>query len=515
VPYETRKLRDSVARLQTKPHGSSFDLQYYIPRQHELQSIVGCSNVEFSKVAKDPREASARVVMAPLLNLTALEGEYLQRGSSLMLHGLASGSSSDSSSDSNSDSSSDSGNGGSKKASKGSSISPGFNSALQGYFKEHASKKLAWPTVLLHMKRREEPATPGSKGFIEQLESRPIPLMQLPHSQQEEVEGLIPVHFPKGQGQVHITLEQLTPLEMFSHRSSLLATGGAEYGVPSKFGLWYSIHRTGKGPHSTNDLANRSLMGSSGKDGLAINTEEQLVDAAYQQAYREALTPPMSSAPRTTTQASSGSSSSDTSDHEVEGDQEWAVLTGFLGNHQPLMDPQDINSPFLRDVVLMFLAVGVNNHKWWAAAAEPFLPEEERKKRTRKQAAKKQLPSCIPSLLPKSVGGTGQIFTDDRLEQFRQHHQQLLSSSSGTVGNGSGSSSSGSSEQHPAGVLASSPDLMAKVPQLYQAFHKFWVYADGNVYTHQQLREEAREEIRAWLHTYLRRLVTTAVSDKQ
>jgi hypothetical protein len=132
VPYETRIIRDdSVARLQTKPGGSSFDLQY------ELKNIIGCSNVEFSKVAKDPREASARVVMAPLLNLTALEGEYLQRGSSLMLHGQAGGSSSDSSSsDSSSDDSSDSGNGGSKKASKGSRVSPGFNSALQGYFKE-------------------------------------------------------------------------------------------------------------------------------------------------------------------------------------------------------------------------------------------------------------------------------------------------------------------------------------------------------------------------------------------
>jgi hypothetical protein len=360
------------------------------------------------------------------------------------------------------------------------------------------------------MSRRQEPATPGSKGFIEELETQrfslgrlPLPQEQQQQLQQQGYEGLVPVHVHPGDKSLEISLEQLTPLEMFSHRSSLLATGGAEYGVASKFGLWYSVDRTGQGPHSTNDLANRSLMGSPGpkNNGLAINGEEQLVDAAYQQAYRHALKHPGPQSRR---------SSTGVDQEEVD----WQVLTGFLGDHQPLMDPHAINNPHLRDVVLWFLAVGVNNKKWWDAAAEPFRPEEQTKKRARKQAPNKKLPNCIPSLLPKAVGGTCQIFTDDRLEQFRQRHQQLLSSSSGTAGNGSGSSSSGSSEQHPAGVLASSPDLIAKVPQLYEAFHKFWVYADGNVYTHQQLREAAREEIRAWLHTYLRQLVTTAVTDK-
>jgi hypothetical protein len=209
VPYGISSSKKGMAVLDTKPGGTSFDKQY------ELKDIIGCSNLEFSKIADDsdggasPKEAAARRMMAPLLNLTYLKGneKYVKRGSSLMLQGKeassnssgagsSSGDGSSAISSSNDDSSNDSNGGGStlsrsssaistssssssaisstsNSTKDSSSVSSGFNSALKGCFTEHAKKKIAWPTVLLHMRRRAGQPT-DDNSFIKKLQNTPI-----------------------------------------------------------------------------------------------------------------------------------------------------------------------------------------------------------------------------------------------------------------------------------------------------------------------------------------------------
>jgi hypothetical protein len=457
-----------MATLLTKPDGSSFDQDY------QLKSIIGCSNLDFSKVAEDGREAAARQMMLPLLNLT--DSDYTKRGSSLMLRDVKAGTSS-------------------------SRVSPVFNNAFKGTMKEHAKKKLAWPTVLLHMQRRPNPLPSGNKGFLRELETTPLPLGRLPLPQQQQQqqqqqqgeEGLVPVHLHPGGKPLTITLERLAPWEMFSHRNSLLEEGGAEYGGSSKYGLWYAVSRCGKGPHSTNDLANRSLLGS--KDGvrtppIAINSEEQLVDAGYQQAYRDALTLPASLAGKFRSSSNSGNSSS--SSCVEEQDIDWTVLTGFLGNNQPLMDRHDINKPFLQDVAVMYLAVGATNSNWWKDAPKA---------------------KSIPSTVPQHAGGTAEAIPEELVERFKKHHKELVG---GTSSSSSSSSSrrrgGGGAQPGAAGVLANSKDLTTELPQLYEAFLEFWE-CKGPKEEQQQLRDEARGKFRVWLHRYLRRVVTAAVTD--
>jgi hypothetical protein len=209
-----------------------------------------------------------------------------------------------------------------------------------------------------------------------------------------------------------------------------------------------------------------------------------------------------------------------------EQEMDWTVLTGFLGNNQPLMDEHDIKRPFLQDVVLMYLAVGVKNHRWWEAKGKPASSQQKEQVSVDQGAKVEQQEdghssesSCLVSLLPEAVGGNGKVFTKDLLARFREHKGQLniSSSSSSSSHSGDGSSSSsgdGDPEAGAAGVLASSPDLMAQLPQLYQAFQSFWEYDGGNVATQVERRKQARQVIRAWLHQYLRRVVTAAVSGK-